>query len=551
MRNLIRSAHSLKPGRKIKFEALPKQFIRIKLMAHQHVVKPLRQYQVVNELQATKLIVCDHTVDNVIAACLRRTLFHKNERTGELERLPEPKPMIFAEKHFELFKIKVSEEVTKLVYDHDLVIPWSEEEYVDNTPTHKRGLYKRAKCSKDLRMDLSEQDKTLRATIKAEKKEFKNDFIPRLFFPRSPAYNIELGRFLKPIEELTYQGINVAFSGLKQCSILPSVTKGFNSLARGELINLKWKRFKNPVAISFDCAHFDKHIRSELLRFEHSYYKSLYIGSDKKVLSDLLRAQINNKMDVFTRDGFRVVWDTDGGRMSGDVNTALGNVFCVCSVVYNYAQNSVAGEFELVDEGDDFFIVCEERNSKQWDELPGAFAQAGLTLRIEGKTNVIQKIVFCQASPMSINGEWRMVRSFKSVFDKDLACLVARTLDEFKVWLHEVGTGGAILNSGVPVFSNFYNKLKKWGSVGELTRSMSNDMHYSSLRYLTSGMEEETISVTPEARFQFYLMTDVHPDDQVCMEEIIDGLSNEIFHSGPDENFSQVLPVINLINQFK
>jgi hypothetical protein len=80
----------------------------------------------------------------------------------------------------------------------------------------------------------------------------------------SPELNLELGRYVKPLEKALYVGLDRLFG-------LGSVAKGMNSNQVAASIVAKWLRLQQgssePVSVSTDMSRFDQHVSKPALRF--------------------------------------------------------------------------------------------------------------------------------------------------------------------------------------------------------------------------------------------------------------------------------------------
>jgi len=99
----------------------------------------------------------------------------------------------------------------------------------------------------------------------------KEDPVPRVISPRDPKYNIQLGRYLKPIEERIFKALGKMFGH-------PTVMKGMDTDRTASVLHEKWDHFNNPVAIGLDASRFDQHVSLEALKFEHSVYAACFRG---------------------------------------------------------------------------------------------------------------------------------------------------------------------------------------------------------------------------------------------------------------------------------
>lgn len=224
--------------------------------------------------------------------------------------------------------------------------------------------------------------------------------------------------------------------------------------------------------------------------------------------------------------------------MSGDVNTALGNVVVMTGCMYTYAKIHVNTPFEFTDEGDDCFPIMNAKHRHQWASLSSVYRLYGFELRIDGEVSSIYDIRYCQTAPIMVGNEWRVIRVWEGVFTKDATCLVGRTREEFLVWLNEVGTSGSILNDGIPVFAELYALYKRMGVRGDLTLAQASDMAFSGLKQLARGMEVKGLTISHDARLQFYLITGVPPEAQMAIENEIREIDGIRFVNGPVDKLS-------------
>lgn len=68
----------------------------------------------------------------------------------------------------------------------------------------------------------------------------------------------------------------------------------------------------------------------QALKWEHSIYNAMFRSDE---LAELLGWQLTNKGFARTTDGL-IKYEVKGCRMSGDMNTALGNCMIMCALVY-------------------------------------------------------------------------------------------------------------------------------------------------------------------------------------------------------------------------
>jgi len=239
----------------------------------------------------------------------------------------------------------------------------------------KQTIYLNAVRSLEL-IPVSRKDAIVKAFLKFEKYNFKKGkhVVPRVISPRGPRFTVSLGRFVKPIEKNIY---NIVNTKLFTC---PTILKGLNPEQRGQVIHDKWLSFKRPCAIGIDAKRFDQHVSIDALEFEHKVYEMFYPGN--KHFKWLLSMQLRNKCFVNMPDG-SASYSTCGTRMSGDVNTALGNCLISTAILWNLKQTSGI-DFKVINDGDDCVLFCERCDELRLRALIAPFfLDHGFNMEIE------------------------------------------------------------------------------------------------------------------------------------------------------------------------
>jgi len=380
------------------------------------------------------------------------------------------------------------------------------QQVVDSYHGPKRRTYQRALESLS-RDPLTERDAALSAFIKYEKQDVQK--APRIICPRSPRYNLHLARYLKRAEHHVFTAINKTFGAHTPATVI----KGLNADESARVLRAKWDRFRRPVCVGLDAVKLDMHIGVPALRYEHSFYKSLFPG-DKR-LRRLLSWQLTNKGVAYAKDG-RITFSMEGKRSSGDINTSLGNCIIMCALVHSYASE-IGVTLELANNGDDCNIFMEQKDLPAFREpLYAWFRRKGFAMTVEAPCYEFEEIEFCQTKPVLLASGWRMIRKLESVLTKDPMCLIdVPSTRVHQKWMHAVGTGGVALNTGVPVHQAFYEAFVRHGvpcSKGMRDYVFKNTSHET----LASGVGSCTIDA--RARVSYYYAFGILPDEQVSME---------------------------------
>jgi len=350
-----------------------------------------------------------------------------------------------------------------------------------------------------------------KAFVKAEKINFtaKPDPAPRVIQPRDPRYNVEVGVYLRPLEHSIYRGIAEVYGG-------PTVMKGYT--AEGVASNLRemWDLFSDPVAVGLDASRFDQHVRAEMLRWEHGVYTSCFQAAHAKRLRWLLKGQINNKCFLMASDG-RIKYRVNGSRMSGDMNTALGNCLIMCALVHRLAEERRV-RVRLANNGDDCVVVMERRDLARFTGgLKEWFLDFGFNMKVETPVDVFERIEFCQAHPVFDGVGWVMVRNVRTTMSKDACCVVKDYgwgVDASR-WLATVGECGLAMTGGVPIMQEYYQAFRRNG--GE-AREIACVLE-SGMAMLSRGMHREVSEPTEAARVSFFLAFGILPSAQEVLED--------------------------------
>lgn len=391
----------------------------------------------------------------------------------------------------------------------------SREQFLSETPSNKYRIYERAIA--ELQVEpLNSRDSHIKAFPKYEKliKVNGKKLVPRCISPRSPRFNVEIGRFFRPLEKRIYSGIARVFRG-------KTVSKGDNAVFMAEAMYKKFYKLRHPVAISLDASRFDQHVSPEALRWSHTVYVSLS-STDQREFRRLLAQTLRNKCTFSAADGF-IKWVSVGGRMSGDMDTSLGNCLIMCALVWTYMTERQIPP-SLYNNGDDCVCFMEREHADQFvTGLPEWFLEMGFNMKISDPVSTFEHIEFCQTHPLDLGSERLCVRNFPMCIDKDMISVLAiNNEDDLDNYYASIGKGGLALTGGVPILSNFYSALIRfsngaegWGDHPALRSGMV---------YMSQGMDRVHSEPTPQARVSFYEAFGVTPDEQVYWEDYYDNL---------------------------
>ncbi len=381
------------------------------------------------------------------------------------------------------------------LFDEDLsttyLRPWTLEEFVESYTGRQYNRYKRAADSLAAQ-PLSRDDATVATFIKCEKINFlaKADPAPRIIQPRDPRFNAAIGVFIKPLEKLIYKNLGKMYKH-------PCVAKGFDVYQTGDIMAAKWAMFDTPCAISLDASRFDQHVSVEALEWTHNTYLRY---NDDPEFARMLKMMVHNKGRGMCADG-RVTYEVEGCRMSGDMDTALGNCLLMVAMTYSYCKK-LGIKHEVMDNGDDIVVVMESSDESLFRaKLREYYAELGFTMKIEPTVYVLEEVDFCQMHPVFDGVQWRMVRS-PICLAKDLVCTTGQ--EQVDAWLEAIGLGGISLTSGLPVYQSFYMMLAKFGKKRKKSKIEKWHLYAGSGFARLAGLtKREPALISTEARISF------------------------------------------------
>jgi len=389
--------------------------------------------------------------------------------------------------------------------------------FVDSFRGRKRKLYENA-LKTLLERSVVEKDSHVKVFVKYEKVDFTNkaDPVPRVISPRSPRYNIEVGRYLRPIEEKIFRSIARLYGDT-------TVLKGMNSECMAKCLRSKWDHFREPVAVGLDASRFDQHVSRDALQWEHSLYVECFpTRKHRKRLAELLDMQLSNVCRGYVADG-DLSYKTEGGRMSGDMNTSLGNCLLMCCMVLAYARH-VGVRIRLANNGDDCLVFMERSDLLQFQsQLDAWFRAMGFSMAVEEPAFDFERAEFCQTRPVWVGpgaSDYIMVRNPKLSLSKDTVTVHGwQGEGVFRGWMHAVGTGGLALAGGIPVVQEFYAAMARSGKY----RPGVSDEQSWGVRHLIAGMQRGYGDISPATRASFFYAFGITPDEQLVMEEFYRG----------------------------
>lgn len=463
-----------------------------------------------------------------------------NLRRGLMERVynvetpcglaPPPKPLPGVFSRLDSIKSAVVSYIGRAA-------PCSLDDFVQMYAGDRRMKVYREAADSLVHSPVTTRDAVLTTFVKAEKINLskKPDPAPRVIQPRTPRFNAAVGCYLKRLEKDIYRALK-AYTG----DVV--VMKGYNARESGDIFARKWAKFKRPCAIGLDASRFDQHVSEGALRWEHSVYLAVFKGADRSTLRELLEMQIHNRGVARASDGI-IKYSVKGCRMSGDMNTALGNCLIMCAIVLALFQE-LGIQAELTNNGDDCVVILEERDRERFAAAVSQwFLDFGFTVKVEPAVYELEAVEFCQTHPVCVDGEWLMVRDSMTAMAKDAHSVLDLKDGMGPKWATAIGSCGMSLAGGVPIFQEFYSALLRVGGGATMGHHPALE---SGFARLASGMSRKYETVADSTRISFWKAFGILPSIQVAYEEQLRAFDTT-WHitrreSTADSSFSLVLP---------
>jgi len=299
------------------------------------------------------------------------------------------------------------------------------------------------------------------------------------------------------------------------------VGKGMNQVERATALKRKMLAFHRPVVISLDMSRFDQHVALEALEIEHGIY--LKSNSDP-YFKWLLNLQLVN----ICRSKLGFKYKTRGKRMSGDMNTALGNCILMLSMIIGAMEGEIKVPYDLLDDGDDCLLLLEEEDlASVLQQLPNLVLEMGHELKVDNIARQMEDVEWCQSKPVYDGFKWKFVRDPLKVMS---TCLVGtRWLGKPKHVREEFMAGLGLcemaLNSGVPVLQEYARALVR-NSQAAKPRFDTNSGEW--WRYIRELRHRGSDVVTMDSRISFMKAFGISLDDQIAYERRLRGWSIEL-----------------------
>jgi hypothetical protein len=241
---------------------------------------------------------------------------------------------------------------------------------------------------------------------------------------RDLTFNIEYGIYIKALEDKLAR--NIHFGKGNYLDIGAKVYK----------LSCKYKYYTEA-----DHATFDAHVTTAMLQLTHTFYQSCYHHNPK--LRRLSSRTLKNRCS--TRDGIK--YTVTGTRMSGDVDTSLGNSLINYAILRAMLKKlDIAGD--VIVNGDDSIIFTNE--PIPIDKAMIALREYNMETVMLPSTRNIHKVEFCRTKLIINNlGIPTMMINPARLFD--IFGMTYKTTGDYYEYLRQVAVCNIACNMSNPL----------------------------------------------------------------------------------------------------
>lgn len=363
------------------------------------------------------------------------------------------------------------------------------------------------------------QDWTIRAFLKTEKnRDPAKAMKPRLIFPRSPRYNLEVASRLKPFEHWLWGRLKGSVLGAATNTRL--VAKGLNPRQRANLIKRKFGAFDSCCCFEVDGKAFEAHLGPSALMEEQRVYGTAFPGDRR--LRFLLTKQLELKGSVSCGAKF----SRPGCRASGDFNTGMGNTLCFLVEVVA-AMRRFGVPYDVLADGDNVLIFLRGQDIQVvYPHFANIVKKSsGHEVTLERPASRLEDVRFGGSAPIDLGGVngWTMVREYNRVLSGVFSSHIYLREPKFaREWMYGAVSCELSLARGVPVLQSFcLSAMAKLGRPRKL-RSFPYAESFALGAWLAT--EDASLAVTQAARLSFEKAFGLAPEEQVAMERYFESI---------------------------
>lgn len=369
---------------------------------------------------------------------------------------------------------------------------------------------------------------------------------PRMIMARDPVFLAHALSAMKPIEHAFYHGRWLWNKHQKH-----TCAKSMNPIQRMRCLEGMVRELSNPVVIGLDGSAFDAHVTKGALKAEWKFYSmaARHAGFEPttlKKIEDMGRAQLKNKVFVRTDDG-TVKATVEGNRMSGDLNTGLGNSLLQSGYIACMMKEFAVPErhYRFLVDGDDSVVMVSGEYASRFttESVTKMFAKFSQEVKVEYirpiTLDTMEAVCFCQCSPVRVDGEWRLLRSPYKVYNGyKMVNIWYRSKEEAARFFASVAQPELIMASGVPVHQEFFNLMHRLSGDAKPADHVSRRFWIRTCKSLGEHLRYSS-EISNATRLSYQRAFGIGIAEQLLIESALAGWTSADLPSAPESEVTQ------------
>jgi hypothetical protein len=326
---------------------------------------------------------------------------------------------------------------------------------------------------------------------------------PRAIQYRNPIFALEQGRFTKPIEKWFYS-LRDQYDTIIIGKADPFTIA--NALAE------KSKHFSDPVYLMLDASKFDSCVDIRWLQICLSVYLRLFPGRFHRTINYIWKKTFLNQGR--TRKGLR--FKTSGTRMSGDMDTGLGNSIIMVLMLTAYMETQGVRHSLLVN-GDDSLIVISKADLEKARDI-SCFKSYGFNMKFE-VAHTINQAEFCQSRYMESDYGPTMARKPARIMGRTSWTTRDYGQSKIRAFVNTLGLCERAASFGVPIASTMATcMIQAAQTTKQIELKPWLKEHYLKMK---KPWKTGHPTISLEARLSFQEAWDISPEEQLDIENSI------------------------------
>jgi hypothetical protein len=368
-----------------------------------------------------------------------------------------------------------------------------------------RWLRRYSKALSSLRdTPLRRKDFYISMFIKDDKENSAPEKAPRCIQYRQARGALCMGQFTHPLEEVLYE-----------------TRDRFNTRVFGKGINLhdladdflkKISFFASPCFVLLDASKFDSCVDAALLNVVIKFYKSLCkTRADRRYVSYCFRHTLVNY--GFTKHGVR--YKTWGTRMSGDMDTGMGNSLIMYTCLTEFMKVSGVSKYSMSVNGDDSVLIIEAKDLFKVKTNMPVWKSFGFNMKFE-HTYDFNKMEYCQCRPVQTDYGWVMARNPDRILARFGFSNTKYGRKGVRDYLYTSGLGEFICSYGLPIAQQLGWSVYRNNLGGKLQTLSKYDWDWFNIQRYKG--REAIGNISQDTRASFEMAWGYTPDEQVRLE---------------------------------